>query len=101
MKNYPGYIILIHKCIINDNHKIYGFWDMEHNGQNFLSFGAIFCTFTPLMTQKIKILKEWERNKNPGDIMILHMCTINDHHMMYGEQISCESLINFPSQWKN
>ena len=25
MKNYPGYIILIHKCIINDNHKIYGF----------------------------------------------------------------------------
>ena len=23
-------------------------------------------------------------NTNPGDIIILHKCTINDNHMMYG-----------------
>ena len=29
---------------------------------NFLSFWAIFCPFTPLTTQKIKILKKWKRH---------------------------------------
>ena len=37
--------------------------------------------FTPLTTQKIKILKKWK--KIPIDIIILHMCTINENHMMY------------------
>ena len=23
-------------------------------------------------------------NKNPGDVIILHLCTTNDNHMMYG-----------------
>ena len=36
-------------------------WDMKHDRQNFLSFWAIFCTFTPLTTQKIKILKIWKK----------------------------------------
>ena len=44
-------------CTINDNHMIYDSWDMEHDRQNFLSFWTIFWTFTPLTTQKIKILK--------------------------------------------
>ena len=42
---------------------------MECNRQNFLSFWAIFCPFTPI-TQKIKIWK----NKNA---IILHLCTKN------------------------
>ena len=83
---------------------MYGFWDMEHNRQNVLSFWTIFCPFTPLWTQKIKILEKWNKSletlsfytsvqpknlkfwkteKKPGDIIILHMCTINDYHMMY------------------
>ena len=33
-------------------------WDMERNRQNFLSFWTVFCPFTPLCTQKIKILKK-------------------------------------------
>ena len=41
-----------------------------------------FYTFTPLTTRKIKILKKWK--KTPGDIIVLHRCTINDNHMMYG-----------------
>ena len=41
---------------------MYGSWDMECNGQNFLSFWTIFCPFTPLTTQKIKILKKWKKH---------------------------------------
>ena len=37
---------------------MYDSWDMELNRQNFLSFWIIFCLFTPLTTQKIKILKK-------------------------------------------
>ena len=46
----------------------------------FLSFWTAFCLFTPLTTQKIKILKKW---KKVGNFIILHMCTINDNQMMY------------------
>ena len=43
------------------NHLMYGSWDVEHEGQNILSFWTSFCTFTPLTTHKIKILKKWEK----------------------------------------
>ena len=33
---------------------------------------------------KIKFLKIERKKKNPGDIIILQMCPINDSHMMYG-----------------
>ena len=62
MKKLPGDIILFHMCTINDNHMMYGSWDMEHDRQNFLSFWTIFCPFTPLTTQKIKILKKWKKH---------------------------------------
>ena len=48
----------------------------------FLSFWAIFCYFTILRSKKVKILKKTK--KIPGDITILHLCTTNDDHMMYG-----------------
>ena len=54
---------------------VYCSWDMACNGCNcYFSFWAIFCLFTPLTAQIIKILKDWK--KTPGDI-ILHMCTKN------------------------
>ena len=59
MKKKPGDIIL-HKCTTND--MMYGSWDMKHDGENFLSFWTIFCTFTPLKTRKIKILKNWKKH---------------------------------------
>ena len=61
LKKTPGDIIILHICTINDNHMMYGSWDMECNRQNFLSFWTIFCPFTPLWTQKIKILKKWKK----------------------------------------
>ena len=44
--------------------------------QTFSKCCAIFCTFSPLTTWKIKILK---LKKIPGHI-ISHICTINDNH---------------------
>ena len=79
LKKTPGDIIILHICTINSNHLMYGSSDMECSRANFLSFWTVFCLFTPLTTQKIKILK-----KTPADIIILHRCTINENHMMYG-----------------
>ena len=56
---------------------------------HFRQFFAIlsFCCFVPLLTPKIKIWKKCK--KTPGDIILLHMCSINQDHMhpwymMYG-----------------
>ena len=54
-------IIILYMCTINDSHMMCGSWDMECNRQNFVSFWAFFCPFTPLTIQKIKILKNWEQ----------------------------------------
>ena len=61
MKKILRDIIILHMCTRNDNHIMYGSWDMEHNGHNFLSFWTIFCPFTTLTTQKIKILKKGKK----------------------------------------
>ena len=53
----------------------YNVWQTE-----ILSFWAIFCFFKPLTTQKIKILK---LKKTPGYIIIVHIHTINNNHMIY------------------
>ena len=54
--------ITLHKCAINDNHMMYGSWDMKHDRQKFLSLRTVFCPFTSLRTQKIRILKNWENH---------------------------------------
>ena len=80
MNNTPEDIIILQMCTINDSHMMYGSLDMKCNWQNSLSFWTSFCSFTPLTTQKIKILKNWEI---PGDIIIWHTCIIKDNHIMY------------------
>ena len=57
MQKIPGNIIILHRFTINDNHMMYGSWDMKRDGQNFLSFWTVFWPFTLLTTRKIKILK--------------------------------------------
>ena len=62
-KKTTGDIIILLKCTINDNHMMYGSWDIKHNKQNFfLSFWAIFSPLTSLTTQKMKILKKMKKN---------------------------------------
>ena len=43
-------------CTINEDHIIYGSWNIRCDRQKFSSFWAIFCIFSPLTTWKIKIL---------------------------------------------
>ena len=62
LKQTCGDIIILHICTINDNHMTYGSWDMKRDRHNFLSFWTVFCPFTPLRTQKIKIFKNWTKN---------------------------------------
>ena len=66
-KKMPGDIIILHKCIINDNHMMYGSWDMKCDRHNFLSFWVFFYffgTFTPIITQKIQIKKKKEKKND-------------------------------------
>ena len=55
-----------HMCTINDNHIMYGSWDIKCNRHNFLSFWTIFALLPPppppppLTTPKIQILKKWK-----------------------------------------
>ena len=61
IKKTSANIIILQMCTINDSYMMYGPWDKECNGQNFLSFWTIFCAFTPLTTRKIKILRNWKK----------------------------------------
>ena len=76
---YP--FIHIYMCTINEDHMIYGSWNKRCNRQEFLWFRVICCPFSPLTTQKIKILKF---RKTFGDMIILYICNINDNHVRYG-----------------
>ena len=83
-------------CTITEDHMISGSWNVRCNKQKFLLFWAILCPFSSLTIRKIKILK---LKKAPGDIIILHICTINDNHMMYGSyDMECNRQ-NFLSFW--
>ena len=76
-------ILSFYTCMwtINEDHMIYSSWNIRCNRQKYLSFWAICCPFSCLTTWDINILK---MKKTSGDIAILHICTINDNHMMYG-----------------
>ena len=54
IKKAPWHIILLRMCSINEDM----FSDIRCNRQNFLSFWAVFCPFTPLTTRKIRTLKK-------------------------------------------
>ena len=47
MKKASGDIIILHSCTTKDHHIMYGSQDIQCNRQTFLSFWAIFCSFTP------------------------------------------------------
>ena len=62
MKKMSGDIIILHMCNKIYDRIMYGFWDMVCDRCNFyFSFSAVFCPFTHLTAQKIKILKKWKK----------------------------------------
>ena len=60
---------------------IYGSWNIMYDRQNFRHFGPFFALSAPWQPGKSKFLA---LKNTPGDIIILHICTINDNYMMYG-----------------
>ena len=73
MKKEFGDVIILHICIKDHHYKMYASSDMECNRHNFLSFWAISCPFTSLLTPKIKNWKKCEMQKMPGDLTF-HIC---------------------------
>ena len=65
----------------------------------------IFCHFGPffdlLLPDNPENQKFEKKKKAPGDIIILHMCTINDNHMMYGSRDMEHNRQNVLSFWNN
>ena len=47
MKKKPGNIIILHMWTKNDNHMIYGSWDIERDGQIFCNFGPFYALLPP------------------------------------------------------
>ena len=47
MKKKPGNIIILHMWTKNDNHVIYGSWDIERDGQIFCNFGPFYALLPP------------------------------------------------------
>ena len=60
MTKKPIDIIILHMCTLNENHMMYGSWDMECDRYNFFSSWTIFAILPLPTTQKIKMLKEWK-----------------------------------------
>ena len=81
-KKMPGDIITLYKCTKNHDHMLYCSWDIVSDRYNcYFSFWAIFCPFTPITAQKMKISKKME--KPSGDTIILHNSPKNQDHMLY------------------
>ena len=62
MKQNARDIIILHKSTINDNQDIWFLRYINCNRQNFLSYWDIFCPFTPLTAQKVKISEKWKKH---------------------------------------
>ena len=69
---------------------------LSMTGRIFCHFGPFFALLAPNNTKKQNFEKI---KKSPGDVLILHMCTINESHMMYGSwDIECNRQ-NYLSFW--
>ena len=81
MGKAPRDIIILEMCTINGNHMMYDSWDLEH------ATDKIFCHLGPfyaLLPSFDPDNENFEKMKKyAGDIISLHMCTIDNNHMTY------------------
>ena len=94
MKKMPK-ILLFYRYMCTINLIIYGAWNIRCDRQKFVILGH-FLPFQALTTPKIKILK---MKITPGDIIILHIWTINDNHMKCGSWDVKHNIHNFLPFW--
>ena len=87
VKKPPGDIILLHMFNVNEDHMMYGLWDIKAWLTEFFDIYGHFSSF---------ILLTFWKFKTPGDITILRLCTTNDSHMIYGSwDMECNILSHF------
>ena len=68
-------------CTINENHVMYGSWDMEQDGQTIF---VILNLFSPVYSPYNLKNHNFEKIKQTArDYIILHMCNRNENHVMY------------------
>ena len=94
LKKASGDVIILNLRNKKHNHMIYSYSEMKCDAHNF------FCHFRPFSALlphywpgKLKFAK-----KTPGDIILLHMCTINQDHKMYdswGIKCKRQSFLSF------
>ena len=80
MQKIAGDIIILHMCIKNHDH-------MMEVPETWSETNIIFChfgPFFPLLPPNKPKNKNLEKMKKSGDSILLHMCTINQDHMVYG-----------------
>ena len=66
----------------NQDHIMHGsFLRYKGKGQSFFVILGHFLLFDPPNNPKNQDFEK--KLKKPGDIIILHVCTTNDYHMMY------------------
>ena len=79
-------------CTLNEDHMIYGYWNIRIDRQKFFSFWAIFSLSAHKQPRKSKF---WKNEKIPGYIIILHICIINDNHMMIDMARDRQNFLSF------
>ena len=79
MKKVPGDVIILHMCTKNQNHDLMipEIWSAAD---------IIFCHFGPFLplcpTNNSENQNLEKMKKTTGNIILLHMCSINEDHMM-------------------
>ena len=64
--------------------KSYDVWFLRYGVQQTEFFVILDCILPFYSPNNTKNHNFEKMNKTPGDIIILHICTKNDNHMMYG-----------------
>ena len=96
MIKIPGDILILHMCTKNYNHMMHGAWGTEWDRQNFQHFGVFFVLLPPPNDPENQNFLKMK--KMDGYIILLHMCTINEDHMIYDfRNIRCnrQNLLSF------
>ena len=74
--------MLLHMCSINEDHMMYSSWNIRHDKQSFFVILGHFLFFN--LPNNLKNQTFEKMKKKPTDIIILHLHTTNDDHMMHG-----------------
>ena len=70
-------------CTKNHNDMIYSSWEMVWGRHNSFVILGHFLPFTPSPPNDPEKENFQKLKKIPGDIILLHMCTINEDHIKY------------------